>query len=396
MLRRALWLSRLARPDLSFIVTRLASRISKWTKFEDRQLFRLMSYLRHSAHLTLQETVSKTETNCSLEVYTDADFAACPHSAKSTSGIIIMIRTGACLYPVHWMSKEQTSIARSTTEAELIALATAMFSQVENLQAVLETILGIDVPVLYQQDNSTLLAVLKTGYSAKLRHANRVHRVNIASVCEGLAEPRASIASCKTDEQRSNGFTKIVSPQEWPATLEQMGILPNLATASASAAAAQPVDVASSQPDVEGHLPNDGAVRGPSHSEVHCFTVGAYCHGGGIVGVRSNTHRFGKVSSDSSVLARVVQHRFRSHQFAAIGLFQGQCTSLHSDAWNEPESYNLVIPLTRVTGGGIWIEDPEGTAQCPNLDCNLPGKILELPQASSLQRSTALFHGPSS
>ena len=54
-----------------------------------------------------------------------------------------------------------------------------------------------------------------------------------------------------------------------------------------------------------------------------------------------------------------------------------------------------MIPLTRVTGGGIWIEDPEGTAQCPNLDCNLPGKILELPQASSLQRSTALFHGPS-
>ena len=179
VLMRALWLSRLARPDISFIVTRLASRVSKWTKFEDRQLFRLMPYLRHSAHLTLQGTVSQTETNCSLEVYTDADFAACPHSAKSTSGIIIMIRTGACLYPVHWMSKKQTSIERSTTE-----LATAMSSEVENLQAVLETILGIDVPVLYQQDNSTLLAVLKTGYGAELRRANRVHRVNIASVCE--------------------------------------------------------------------------------------------------------------------------------------------------------------------------------------------------------------------
>ena len=52
VLMRALWLSRLERPDLSFIVTRLASRVSKWTKFEDRQLFRRMSYLRHSAHLT--------------------------------------------------------------------------------------------------------------------------------------------------------------------------------------------------------------------------------------------------------------------------------------------------------------------------------------------------------
>ena len=97
------------------------------------------------------------------------------------------------------MSKTQTSTARSTTEAELIALATAMFAVVENLQAVLESLLGIDVPVLYQQVSSTLLAVLKTGYSAKLWHANRVHRVNVASVCERLAEPRISIAYCKTD-----------------------------------------------------------------------------------------------------------------------------------------------------------------------------------------------------
>ena len=208
--------------------------------FEDRQLFRLMSYLLHSAHLTLQGTVSRTETNCSQEVHTDADFAGMPALREIYFRNLIMIRTGACLYPVHWMSKKQTSIERSTTEAELIALATAMFSEVENLQAVLETILGIDVPVLYQQDNSTLLAVVKTGYSAKLRHANRVHRVNIASVCERFAEPRASIAYCKTDEQRANGFTKIVSPQEWPTTLEQMGILPNIA------AAAQPADPTSS------------------------------------------------------------------------------------------------------------------------------------------------------
>ena len=83
------------------------------------------------------------------------------------------------------------------------------------------------------------------------------------------------------------------------------------------------------------------------------------------------------------VLARFVRHRFRNHQ---LGLFQGQCTSLHSDAWNELESYNLVIPLTRVTFGGIWIEDLEGTSQCPNLDCNLPGKTLELPASFQLSK----------
>ena len=231
-----------------------------------------------------------------------------------------------------------------------------MFSEVENFQAALETILGVDVPVLYQQDSSTLLAVLKTGYSAKLRHANRVHRANIASVCERLAEPRASIAYCKTDEQRANGFTKSCHHRNGQLHLNKWAfcltlLLPqhlltqlNLLT----------LPVPDQTPDVEaiagslshrlseehilrllGHLPNDGAVRGPSHSEVHCFTVGAYCHGGGIAGIRNNTTGLGKASG---VLARFVQQRFRNHQLAAIGLFQGQCTSLHSAAWNEPES----------------------------------------------------------
>ena len=93
-----------------------------------------------------------------------------------------------------------------------------------------------------------------------------------------------------------------------------------------------------------------------------------------------------RISKVSSVLARFVRQNLRNHPLAAIGLYQGQCTSLQSDAWNEPESYNLVIPLTRVTRGDIWIEDPEGTAQCHNPDCNLPGKILEL---ETLHRSMA-------
>ena len=64
----------------------------------------------------------------------------------------------------------------------MIALATAMFSETENLQAYLEDLLDTEVPVFFQQDNETVLAILKAGYSAKLRHMNRVHRVNVASV----------------------------------------------------------------------------------------------------------------------------------------------------------------------------------------------------------------------
>ena len=58
ILMRLLWLSRLTRPDLAFIVTRLAGRVTAWTRFEDRQLHRCVSYLNSSTEVVLTGSVS--------------------------------------------------------------------------------------------------------------------------------------------------------------------------------------------------------------------------------------------------------------------------------------------------------------------------------------------------
>ena len=57
VLMRCLWLSRLARPGLSFAVHRLASRVTRWTLWEDRQMLRLISVHSTADHMT-QATVS--------------------------------------------------------------------------------------------------------------------------------------------------------------------------------------------------------------------------------------------------------------------------------------------------------------------------------------------------
>ena len=120
VLMRCLWLSRLARPDLSFAVQRLASRVTRWTLWEDRQMLRLISYIHTTADLMICAKVNPNETP-ELVVYTDSDFASCPHTAKSTSGVVYILKTGEARYPLLWSSKKQNSTARSTTEAELIA-----------------------------------------------------------------------------------------------------------------------------------------------------------------------------------------------------------------------------------------------------------------------------------
>ena len=81
ILMKTLWLARLSRPDLRFIVARFATKISGWSRADDKQLFRLMSYLWHMPSLNSIGKVGK-QGEVSIAVYTDADFGACPVSAK--------------------------------------------------------------------------------------------------------------------------------------------------------------------------------------------------------------------------------------------------------------------------------------------------------------------------
>ena len=113
---------------------RLASRVASWTKFEDRQLHRCISYVNCTKDFILKGEVDH-QSDPILEVFTDADFASCQHSAKGTSGLWIHIVTGSSIY---WQPKKQGSTARSTTESEIISVAIGMFSEALNLQTFLE------------------------------------------------------------------------------------------------------------------------------------------------------------------------------------------------------------------------------------------------------------------
>ena len=84
---RCVWLSRLAGPDIAFAVQRLASRVTKWTRWEDRQTHCLISYLHATSEHVMKLTVDPNQPP-SLCVFTDSDFASCPYTAKSTSGIV--------------------------------------------------------------------------------------------------------------------------------------------------------------------------------------------------------------------------------------------------------------------------------------------------------------------
>ena len=165
-------------------------------------MLRLISYVHSTADHMIQATVDPNESP-RLVVHTDFDFASCPHTAKSTSGVVYLLKTGNARYPVLCSSKKQSSTARSTTEAELIACASALFGEVLNLHTMIESLVGIHV----QQDNQAAITVMITGYSAKLRHSGRVHRVIATSTHEQLEQAIFTLRYC-----RSLGFNQ----RNWP------------------------------------------------------------------------------------------------------------------------------------------------------------------------------------
>ena len=94
ILMRCLWLSHLARPDIGFAVQQLASGIARWPKWEDRQILRLVSYLSATCVYVMRAAVEPDQAG-TLLVYTNSDFASCPYTSKSTSGVVYVLQTGS-------------------------------------------------------------------------------------------------------------------------------------------------------------------------------------------------------------------------------------------------------------------------------------------------------------
>ena len=278
------------------------------------------------------------------------------------------IGTGSCAFPVMWQSRKQTSTARSTPEAEMIAMASAMFSEVINLQTFLETVCKDPVPMIFHQDNETVLTILKSGYNPKLRHLGRVHRVNVASMTEILEQEKFSAQYINSKDQLANGLTKVIPPAEWPSMLVQLCLFegsPSHAAVS-KAIVLEAEQFAESLPkkvvaadvlQLLSYLPGEKPSRPTAQVDATSFTTGAYAHGGGIAGLRQNVVLFPQVTK---VLCRYFRSILPKHKFTALMISKDLITQTHRDSFNEPCSRNAVIPLEVCEGDHIWVQSSNG------------------------------------
>jgi hypothetical protein len=108
------------RPDLAFATNELAKVNSNPSESHLQTAYRVLRYLKGTAHLGLTYTRDLPHAN-RLIAFADADFAACADTRRSISSFITMMNGGA----VSWKSRQQKSVATSTSQAEFVSASWA-------------------------------------------------------------------------------------------------------------------------------------------------------------------------------------------------------------------------------------------------------------------------------
>jgi len=104
------------RPDLAYTISFLEQFSSSPTDEHIKASKHVFRYVNGMRNLGL--FYPYTTTNA-IDVYVDADFAGCHDTRRSTSGYIVLFNY-CC---ISWLSNKQSSVAKSTTEAEFVAMS---------------------------------------------------------------------------------------------------------------------------------------------------------------------------------------------------------------------------------------------------------------------------------
>lgn len=106
------------RPDLSYTVQTPSQYMKKPRDSHWKGLLHTLNYM----HSTYGQGIALSASDkIVLQAFSDSDWASCPDSRKSITGFILLLGNS----PISWKSKKQSTVSRSSSEAEYRVMAAA-------------------------------------------------------------------------------------------------------------------------------------------------------------------------------------------------------------------------------------------------------------------------------
>ncbi|KAI5699156.1 hypothetical protein M8J77_025850 [Diaphorina citri] len=205
-----------SRPDLAFAVNFFSRFQNNYSDEIWSAAKKILSYIKNTLNYGL---VYKKSTNCNIPViesYVDSDWGNDNLDRKSISGYLFKIHGNI----VKWVTRKQTSVALSSTEAELIALCTCVTDGLW-LNKILSD-LNVDVDkIIIHEDNQGCLNILKNPENnRRVKHVD----VKYNFVCNKINSGEIVVHYICTNQQIADILTKGLSIANFVKFRNMLGV----------------------------------------------------------------------------------------------------------------------------------------------------------------------------
>ena len=185
------------RPNLNFAVNQVCQFMHSPTNTHLVAAKKILRYLKG----TLTHGLLFRLSSLTLQAYADADWTGNPNDRRSTLSYVVFLG----LTPITWVSKKQSIVSRSSTEAEYRSLASAT-AEVLWIRMVLKD-LGVflpDPPLLWCDNLSALALASNPVFHARTKHIE----VDYHFICEKVVRRDVVVKFISTTDQIADILTK--------------------------------------------------------------------------------------------------------------------------------------------------------------------------------------------
>jgi hypothetical protein len=214
-----LHIAQCTRPDIALAVGALTSHCHAPSQVHLEAALDVVRYVG----CTAGRGITYGRTAAPLEMWCDANFAACLDTRRSTTGWVVTMYGGA----VSWSSKKQATTAASTMEAEYQACGAMAREGLSLLKALVELALlsddfPIPGPLIVRCDNKAALSLCEDRKEGqRVKHIDIIH--HFARDC--VASGELKFVYCRSEDNVSDCLTKALARPAFESGLVGLGMM---------------------------------------------------------------------------------------------------------------------------------------------------------------------------
>ena len=193
------YVSTATRPDITAAVSILSQYMSDPSKDHWLGIKRVLRYLKGT--LTFGLKYVPGENDCDAHGYSDANWAGDVDTRRSTSGYIFKVAD----VTISWSSKKQSTVAKSTTEAEFVALSQASQEAIWIRRLLSDLGCKPVTPTLIKEDNQGAIEIAR---NPKFHNRTKHIDINFYFIRERIVSQEIKVEYCSTHDMLADIMTK--------------------------------------------------------------------------------------------------------------------------------------------------------------------------------------------